>query len=139
MPRRLTHEEFMEKFYENNKNAENIEILGEYVNNRTKIKCKCKIDGYEWEMTPSNLLSNHGCPKCSGNNKLTHEEFINRIKGVNENIEILGELNSKSILQYEKERTYKKTVKSVFSFLDVWFFLTLYLSKPNQQHNTQFL
>lgn len=91
MPRRLTHEEFMEKFYEKNKNAENIEILGEYVNNRTKIKCKCKIDGYKWEMIPSNLLSNQGCPKCSGNIKKTTEEFKQEIKDVNDNIEILGE------------------------------------------------
>ena len=67
MSRRLTHEEFMEKFYEKNENAENIEILGEYINSRTKIKCKCKIDGYEWEATPNNLLNGTGCHKCKSN------------------------------------------------------------------------
>ena len=36
MPRKLTHEEFMEKFYEKNKNAENIEILGEYKGSKIK-------------------------------------------------------------------------------------------------------
>ena len=65
MTRKLTHEEFLERFYEKNKNAENIEILGEYVNNYTKIKCRCKIDGYEWEAKPNNLLNGYGCPKCS--------------------------------------------------------------------------
>ena len=74
MPRRLTHEEFMEKFYEKNENAENIEILGEYVNNKTKIKCKCKIDGYEWEVKPNDLLNGISCPKCAGNIKKTNSE-----------------------------------------------------------------
>ena len=92
MPRKpLTHEEFMEKFYVKNKNAENIEILGEYVKNNIKIKVRCKIDGYEWEMTPSNLLGGYGCPKCSGNIKKTTEEFEQEMKEINENIEVLGE------------------------------------------------
>ena len=87
----LTHEEFMEKFYVKNKNAENIEILEEYVNNVTKIKCKCKIDGYEWETRPHDLLNNHGCPKCSGKVKKNTEYFINELKEINNDIEILGE------------------------------------------------
>ena len=88
--KRLTQEEFMERFYIKNETAENIEILGEYVNNKTKIKCKCKIDGYEFEMRPNSLLNNQGCPKCAGRNKTT-EEFKQKMKEVNDNIEILGE------------------------------------------------
>lgn len=42
-----------------------IEILGKYINASTKIKCRCKIDGYEWDSTPNNLLQKHGCPKCA--------------------------------------------------------------------------
>ena len=91
MPKRLTHEEFMEKFYIKNKNAENIEVLGEYVNNKIKIKVRCKIDGYEWEVTPNGLLSGYGCPKCGGKMQLTHKEFMDRIRKINNNIEILGE------------------------------------------------
>ena len=92
----LTHEQFMEKFYVKNKNAENIEILGEYVNNKTKIKVRCKIDGHEWEVIPSSLLSGTGCPKCGykkngENSKKTTEEFIKELKKVNNDIEILGE------------------------------------------------
>ena len=90
MVRKLTHEEFMKRFYVKNKNAENIEILGEYVNNKTKIKVRCKIDGYEWEITPNHLLNGYGCPKCSGKYKTT-EEFINELKKINNNIEVLGE------------------------------------------------
>ena len=87
----LTHEEFMERFYIKNENAENIEILGEYVNNRTKVKVRCKKDGYEWEVRPKELLRGNGCPKCSNHIQLTHEEFIDRMKKANNNIEILGE------------------------------------------------
>ena len=97
MAKRKTHEEFIRDFYEKNKNAENIEILGEYKGNKTKIKCKCKIDGYEWEVIPNGLLNNHGCPKCYGNIKKTTEEFKQEIKEVNENIEVLGEyVNNKT-------------------------------------------
>lgn len=91
MARKLTHEEFMEKFNKQNKHAQDIEILGTYVNYSTKIKCRCKVCGYEWEVTPNSLLGMRtGCPKCAGNIKLTHEEFINRMKKINSDIEILG-------------------------------------------------
>ena len=92
MGKRLTHEEFMEKFYKQNKNAENIEVLGKYKGALTKIKCRCKIDGHEWEIRPNDLLRGQGCPKCANNKKKkTHEKFINEMKKINENIEILGE------------------------------------------------
>ena len=94
MGKRLTHEEFMEKFYEKNENAENIEILGEYVNYKTKIKARCKIDNHEWEVIPDSLLRGIGCPKCSGKAKKSTEEFIKEIKEINDNIEVLGEYKS---------------------------------------------
>ena len=119
MPRKLTHEEFMEKFYEKNKNAENIEILGEYKGNKTKIKCKCKIDSYEWEARPDVLLNGHSCPKCAGKMKLTHEEFVDRMKEINSDIEILGEyVNNKTKIKvrckvdgYEWEATPNNLLK----------------------------
>lgn len=87
---KLTHEEFMEKFNKQNKHAHDIEIMGTYINAKTKIKCKCKIDEYEWETIPSRLLQGGGCPKCGGTKKLTHEEFITRLQQINANIEIIG-------------------------------------------------
>lgn len=88
--RKLTHEEFLNKFYEKNEHAQDIEILGTYINNRTKIRCRCKIDGYEWETKPNDLLNGHGCAKCGGTAKLTHEQFIQRLHQVNSNIQVLG-------------------------------------------------
>lgn len=59
-----THEEFMNELEEKNSHFNNIEILGEYIKNNIKIKCRCKIDSYEWEATPTNLLNGTGCPEC---------------------------------------------------------------------------
>lgn len=42
----------------------NLEVLGEYINAKIPILHRCKIDGYEWEAAPSNILSGQGCPKC---------------------------------------------------------------------------
>lgn len=43
-----------------------IEVIDEYVNTHTKIKCKCKIDGTIWFAYPANLLNNSaGCPYCT--------------------------------------------------------------------------
>lgn len=41
-----------------------IEVYGEYINNRTKIKCRCLVDGFKWEATPTHLLEGKGCPVC---------------------------------------------------------------------------
>lgn len=42
----------------------NIEVLEEYIDARTPILHRCKIDGHRWRPTPSNILCGHGCPKC---------------------------------------------------------------------------
>lgn len=88
--RKLTHEEFLNKFYEKNKHANDIELLEDYTGTHIKIKCKCKICDYEWSVKPNNLLNGRGCPKCAGNVKSTTEEFINRLQQINPDIEILG-------------------------------------------------
>lgn len=76
-------------FIKKNKYAQDIEVLGTYINNCTKILCKCKKDGYEWSTKPNILLNGHGCPICGGTAKLTHEEFINRVQQINPNIQVL--------------------------------------------------
>lgn len=43
-----------------------IEVLGEYVNNKTPVLCMCKVCGHKWYGTPNAMLSHaHGCPKCN--------------------------------------------------------------------------
>ena len=55
-----------------------IEILGKYINSRTKIKCKCKICDHIWYPKAGEIK---GCPKCdklNRGNKLrkTHKQFV---------------------------------------------------------------
>lgn len=77
MNKRKTTEEFKKQMQDINPD---IEIIGKYQNNKTKISCKCKICSHEQEARPDNLL-HWGCPKCRlvkiGNkNRKTLEQFI---------------------------------------------------------------
>lgn len=80
-----TTESFKQKLKELSRN--DIEITGEYVNNKTKIRAKCTNPecGYEWEVIPSSILNGSGCPKCAiKRNALaqrkTNEQFIKEFK-----------------------------------------------------------
>ena len=73
----------------------NIEIIGEYINVHTKIKCKCNIDGYEWDALPHNLINGEGCRKCfvkrnSLNNTHTQEWFNSIMNILHPDIEVLS-------------------------------------------------
>jgi len=80
-------EEFAEKLHAVNKD---LQVIGQYTGLRDTIRCKCKICGYEWNPRADHLLEGHGCSNCSGNRKLDHNEFINKMKSINPGIEILG-------------------------------------------------
>ena len=90
--RRKTHEQFIEEM---NKINPNIEILGKYNGNKTKIKCRCKICGHVWKAMPSALLKGCGCNQCAIEKRkseltFTQEDFNNLIKSINPNIEVIG-------------------------------------------------
>lgn len=59
---KYTTESFINRINEINCN---IEVIGEYINNHTPIKCRCLIDNTIWSPFPSNLLSEEGCPTCN--------------------------------------------------------------------------
>lgn len=42
-----------------------IKIIGEYINNKTKILAECSVCGEQWEVVPASILNGHGCPKCA--------------------------------------------------------------------------
>lgn len=87
MRQRKTHEEFLcEVGYKN----PNIVLLGEYVNSTTKILCRCKVCGFEWEAYPTHLIHDiRKCPKCSGRYK-THDEFESQLHEINDDILVVG-------------------------------------------------
>ena len=43
----------------------NLTVIGEYVNNKTKIKYICEQCGREDEKLPTSLLQGHGCKYCA--------------------------------------------------------------------------
>ena len=90
MPKRKTHEQFSNELHLINPN---IELLGTYVTNRTKILCRCKIDGYEWYARPDNLLSGKGCSICANKSYIpkSHKQFIKELNDINPDIEVIGE------------------------------------------------
>ena len=100
MAKKKTHEDFISEMYIINPN---IEIVGEYINIDTKIKCRCKKDGHEWYPRPNDLLhKGGGCPKCAlikqrERQLKTHEKFILELDKINKNIEVLGEYRAARI------------------------------------------
>lgn len=85
--KRKSHEQFVNEIAMCNSD---IEIIGKYSYSNKKITCRCKIDNYVWDVLPSDLLRGRGCPKCAKVARRTHDEFINEIKKINSNIEILS-------------------------------------------------
>lgn len=81
------HELYIEELRKNNSS---IIVLEKYINARTPILHKCLIDGYEWKAKPDNILSGTGCPKCAGNIKRTHDDYVKQVSIINPNIEVIG-------------------------------------------------
>lgn len=69
-----SHEEFARKLHEVNPD---IEILGKYKNNRTKLLVRCLTCGHEWSQTPHNLLDARSrCPRCTHSSTSFMEQYI---------------------------------------------------------------
>ncbi len=68
----------------------NVEIIGVFKTLKDPIEAKCLKCGTLWSPPAGSLLRGSSCPTCSKNRPLSHEEFINRLKDVNPEIEILG-------------------------------------------------
>lgn len=62
------------------------EVIGDYINNKTKIEIYCKEkykDGTEHGVflgRPDGLIQGHGCPKCSVNKSYAEQEIVEFIK-----------------------------------------------------------
>lgn len=89
---KLTLDIFKERLYKINRN---IEVMGNYVNARTKIKCMCLIDGFEWSATPDSLLKGHGCKRCMGRKisekqLKSHEQFVEEYSKIHSDIDVVS-------------------------------------------------
>lgn len=61
---RKTNEKFVQEVYELVGNE--YIFLEDYINDRTKIKCKHNECGHIWKIVPSSFLQGRGCPQCKG-------------------------------------------------------------------------
>ena len=67
----------------------NIEVLGQYVGNKTKILHKCKKCGYQWFIRPDHI-SKRKCPFCKPKTpRKTQKQYINEVKNINPYIEVI--------------------------------------------------
>lgn len=69
-----------------------IRVIGKYVNLKTKIEHECLICGYHWDVLPDNMLhARNGCPKCSNKLLVTQQGFIDKVKNVDDSIDVVGD------------------------------------------------
>lgn len=76
-------------------NREKIEILGEYINDSTKLLCQCNYCNHQWYVTPNKLKHGRGCPNCAhiavGDKfRKTHEQAQKDISQKYPTIKMLG-------------------------------------------------
>lgn len=72
---RLTMETFLERLH---RIDPNLAVMkgGRYINNRTRMPLRCKACGYEYEITPHDVLAYRGCPNCHRASTSFLEQFI---------------------------------------------------------------
>ena len=63
-----TTEQFKKELFAINRH---INVLGEYINNKTKISVECLVCGNKWDVVPASLLNGHGCPQCAKEKRKT--------------------------------------------------------------------
>lgn len=91
MSRKKTHEEYVEELKVKNPT---IEVIGTYINARTKILHRCKIHNVKWMVSPDSILQGCGCIQCkidkdiinAQSKRKTHHQYLTEI--INSNIQI---------------------------------------------------
>ena len=91
MSRKKTHEEYVNELSIKNPN---IEVIGKYVDAKTKILHHCLIHDVYWDVLPSNALQGKGCHECmkdKNRNKFlkNHEDYVLQVKKINPDIKVL--------------------------------------------------
>jgi len=86
-PRGKTPEEFVAQMAQV---APGVEVLGTYVNARTKVACRCRTCGHEWDGMPNHLLRGTGCPQCAGTQRTDGGVFAARVAELAPSVELLG-------------------------------------------------
>lgn len=86
--RRLSHEEFVSRFRA--KHGEKVQFVTQYSTYESSIIVRCADCGHRWTTTPDNLMKAPGCPKCSKHHVRSELDFLEDLRRVNPNVELLG-------------------------------------------------
>ena len=76
-----------------------VELISDYKGNEKPITCRCKECNNIWETLPKVLITNgSGCPNCgklkaTKNRTKTQEQFVQELKDVNSNIEVISKIS----------------------------------------------
>ena len=87
----MSHDAFVEKMAQL---QPDLIVVSNYINKRTKVRCKCRTCGFEWEALPQGFYKSKGCLRCNGFYRRTHEEFVCELKAINPTIEVVGDFQS---------------------------------------------
>lgn len=89
MFKKKTHEEYV---VEAGLKNPNIEVIGQYIGANIKIKHRCKICGFEWDIRPAHVLNGIECKQCIVHRrKKTYEHYKSEVALINPNIEVIEE------------------------------------------------
>lgn len=91
MMKRKTHDEYVTELAIKNPN---VEVVGKYIDYKTKIPHKCKIHNFQWLLAPNGALNGNGCELCAKEARTqkflkTHEQYVEELKSLNPNIIVL--------------------------------------------------
>ena len=121
----ISHDDFMAKVLEKNNHVKNneIEIIGKYNGAGNPIKCICHVHNLVFYPTPSNLYRGQGCNKCKCDKislarKTPHEEFVQKVNSLHNNITVIGEyINNHTPIEFkcDKGHTWYATPSSILS------------------------
>ena len=78
MGKKKTHDEYVSEL---KTKRPDLDVIGKYVDAKTKIAHRCKIHNVVWDITPDNALHGYGCPQCKlqkiAKSKLhTHDWYV---------------------------------------------------------------
>lgn len=82
-----SHDEYVSELFIKNPT---VEVIEEYVDNKTKIMHHCLLHDVYWKTLPSNALKGCGCYKCLSEriaykNSKTHEQYVEELHLINPN------------------------------------------------------
>lgn len=93
MAKRKTKEEYIEQLKVKNPD---VELVGDYINDCTKVPHRCNIHNIIWDISPNKALLGRGCEQCGKEKRVkkrrkTREQYIAELSVKNPNIKLKGE------------------------------------------------